>query len=61
MNKKLFLGITRDCADAQKAFANLDGFSSLLRALQSPIEKLRVKSSFMLTCLCNENPSLKGI
>nr|CAG4646604.1 EOG090X0EEI [Macrothrix elegans] len=51
--------ITRESPEAQNEFVNSDGFSSLLRALQSDIEKLKVKSAFMLTCLCNENPSFK--
>ena len=54
------LGMTRECAEAQEALMSCDGFSSLLRALQSSVEKLRVKAAFMLTCLCNENPVYKG-
>jgi len=52
--------MTRECAEAQEALMSCDGFSSLLRALQSPVEKLRVKAAFMLTCLCNENPAYKS-
>lgn len=51
--------MTRECAEAQEALMSCDGFSSLLRALQSSVEKLRVKAAFMLTCLCNENPVYK--
>nr|CAG4637384.1 EOG090X0EEI [Ceriodaphnia reticulata] len=51
--------LTRECSEAQSEFVKLDGFSSLLRALQSSVEKLKVKASFMLTCLCNEDPSFK--
>ena len=53
-------GMTRECSEGQEALINCDGFSSLLRALQSTVEKLRVKAAFMLTCLCNENPAYKG-
>nr|CAG4649719.1 EOG090X0EEI [Scapholeberis mucronata] len=53
--------ITRECEEAQKVFVSLDGFSSLLRALQSSIDKLKIKASFMLACLCNENQSYKDI
>nr|CAG4640403.1 EOG090X0EEI [Daphnia pulex] len=51
--------LTRECAEAQDAFVHCDGFSSLLRALQSSLGKLKIKASFLLTCLCNENPSFK--
>nr|CAG4635093.1 EOG090X0EEI [Alona affinis] len=51
--------LTRDCLEAQKALVANDGFSSLLRALQSPVEKLRAKAAFMLKCLCIEDPSHK--
>jgi len=51
--------LIRENAQAQTAFINCDGFSSLLRALQTSVEKLRVKAAFLLTCLCNENPAFK--
>nr|CAG4642075.1 EOG090X0EEI [Eurycercus lamellatus] len=53
--------LTRDSEEAQNTLVSMDGFSSLLRALQSSIEKLRVKAAFMLKCLCIENPSFKDI
>nr|CAG4645149.1 EOG090X0EEI [Leptodora kindtii] len=51
--------LIRECAEAQNAFVLNDGFSTLLRILQSPVEKLRIKTSFMLTSLCNDNPAYK--
>ena len=30
-----------------------DGYSVLMRAIQSPIEKLQIKSAFLLSDLCN--------
>ena len=53
-------GLIRECADGQKVFVEHDGFSSLLRVLQSPVEKLRVKAAFMLRSLCNEDASYKS-
>jgi len=38
----------------------LDGFSYLLRAMQTDIDKLRVKSTFMLSALCEARPQVKG-
>nr|CAG4650517.1 EOG090X0EEI [Sida crystallina] len=51
--------LIRESAEAQGAFCECDGFSSLLRVLQSPVEKLRVKASFLLKALCHENPDYK--
>jgi len=51
--------LIRECPEAQAVFVEHDGFSSLLRVLQAPVEKLRVKASFLLKALCNENPSYK--
>jgi len=51
--------LIRENMQAQTAFVDCDGFSSLLRVLQTSVEKLRVKAAFLLTCLCNENPAFK--
>lgn len=32
-----------------------DGYSVLMRAMQSPVEKLQIKSAFLLSCLCNRD------
>lgn len=34
-----------------------DGYSVLLRAMQSPVEKLQIKSAFLLSSLCNKDGS----
>ncbi|XP_015586417.1 hsp70-binding protein 1 isoform X2 [Cephus cinctus] len=34
-----------------------DGYSVLLRAIQSPVEKLQIKSAFLLSSLCNKDNS----
>ncbi|XP_066601397.1 hsp70-binding protein 1-like [Prorops nasuta] len=34
-----------------------DGYSVLLRAIQSPIQKLQIKSAFLLSSLCNRDNS----
>nr|XP_012220556.1 PREDICTED: hsp70-binding protein 1 [Linepithema humile] len=34
-----------------------DGYSVLLRAMQSPVEKLQIKSAFLLSSLCNKDDS----
>lgn len=34
-----------------------DGYSVLLRALQSPVEKLQIKSAFLLSNLCSKEDS----
>ncbi|CAL1681488.1 unnamed protein product [Lasius platythorax] len=34
-----------------------DGYSVLLRAMQSPVEKLQVKSAFLLSSLCSKDDS----
>jgi hypothetical protein len=57
-NRLIFLGLTWECAEAQDAFVHCDG---LLRVLQSSIDKLKIKASFLLVCLCNENPTFKGL
>uniref|UniRef100_T1JDV9 Nucleotide exchange factor Fes1 domain-containing protein n=1 Tax=Strigamia maritima TaxID=126957 RepID=T1JDV9_STRMM len=40
-------------------FMAQDGFSYLLRAMQSNIDKLRIKSSFLISCLCEQKPEIK--
>ncbi|XP_001605940.1 hsp70-binding protein 1 isoform X2 [Nasonia vitripennis] len=32
-----------------------DGYSVLMRAIQSPVEKLQIKSAFLLSALCNKD------
>ncbi|XP_075773717.1 hsp70-binding protein 1 isoform X2 [Pelodiscus sinensis] len=40
-------------------FLRLDGFSVLMRAMQSPVQKLKVKSAFLLQNLLLDNPEHK--
>lgn len=51
--------IVRNCPEALEAFSKHDGFSVLLRAMQSDVEKLRVKSAFLLSALCGEHPAIR--
>ena len=57
----LFSGLTRDNSEAQKVFVGQDGFSILMRAMQTDIEKLKVKAAFMLSSLCVDRSDIKGI
>lgn len=40
---------------------DLDGFSVLVRAIQSDVEKVQTKASFMLAALCTEVPEYRGL
>lgn len=53
-------GLVRDNEEALKEFGNADGYSVLLRALQSDVVKLNIKAAFLLTALCSQNPDIKG-
>lgn len=46
-------GIARGHPESLKYMDTNDGYSVLLRALQSPVEKLQIKSAFLLSSLCN--------
>ncbi|XP_071440966.1 hsp70-binding protein 1 [Hetaerina americana] len=50
--------ILRDNPKALSTFSQHDGFSVLLRSMQSHVEKLKTKSSFLLTSLCTQNPEI---
>lgn len=54
------VGLCRDNADAQKVFVDHDGFSVIMRAMQSEVEKLKVKAAFMLTSMCADKPEFQG-
>lgn len=41
-------------------FIENDGFSVLMRAMQTDVEKLKVKAAFMLSALCVDRPDIKG-
>ncbi|KAG1650727.1 Hsp70-binding protein 1 [Nymphon striatum] len=51
----------RGNVEAQKKFLEADGLSFLIKAIQSDNEKLRIKSCFLITYLCEENSSVKDI
>ena len=54
-------GLTRDYLEGQDVFMKNDGLSVLLRAMQSDIEKLKIKAAFMLCSLLQSRPAVKGI
>lgn len=51
--------IVRDNKEGLKKFMHEDGFSVLLRAMQSNVDKLKVKSAFLLGALCSEHPAIR--
>lgn len=51
--------LIRDFPDGEKEFERNDGFSVLMRAMQTGVEKLIVKSVFLLTSLIREYDSGK--
>lgn len=63
MNNKCYLslaGLIRDYPQGEEEFVKADGFSSLMRAMQSGEEKMVVKSSFLLNSLIRETEAHKG-
>ena len=54
------VGLTRDVEAAQKVFTENDGFSVLMRAMQTDVEKLKIKSAFMLSSMVVDKPEFKG-
>ncbi|XP_061174397.1 hsp70-binding protein 1-like [Saccostrea echinata] len=53
--------LARDNVEAQKVFEKHDGFSVLMRAMQTDVEKLRIKAAFMLSALCAKRPDFKDV
>lgn len=49
----MLLGIVRGHAIGLRYMEINDGYSVLMRAIQSPVEKLQIKSAFLLSSLCN--------
>ncbi|XP_011142480.1 hsp70-binding protein 1 isoform X2 [Harpegnathos saltator] len=49
--------IVRENSTSLKYMEINDGYSVLLRALQSPVEKLQIKSAFLLSNLCSKEDS----
>lgn len=53
-------GLVREQEAGLQAFLALDGFSVLMRGMQSENEKLRTKSAFLLLNLLTSHPEQKG-
>jgi len=53
----LNVGIVRGHTTSLKYMAENDGYSVLLRAMQSTVEKLQIKSAFLLSSLCSRDDS----
>ena len=53
----LNIGIVRGHPTSLKYIDMNDGYSVLLRAMQSSVEKLQIKSAFLLSSLCSRNNS----
>ncbi|XP_023238290.1 hsp70-binding protein 1-like isoform X1 [Centruroides sculpturatus] len=50
--------LIRQNSEALKQFEDEDGFSVLLRTMQHPVEKLRMKSAFLLMNMCHQTPKI---
>lgn len=55
-----FIALTRGNADAQAKFVKLDGYTVLLKAMQSHIDKLQLKAVFLLMGMMQEDRKHKG-
>lgn len=51
----LVIGIVREHPISLMYMEKNDGYSVLLRAMQSSIKKLQIKSAFLLSSLCNKD------
>ncbi|GLH13986.1 Uncharacterized protein GBIM_18445 [Gryllus bimaculatus] len=51
--------LVRENKKALKEFNEKNGYSVILRAMQSDIEKLKIKSAFLLSSLCSQNEQIK--
>jgi hypothetical protein len=56
----IFLGLIRENDHALEEFSHQEGYPVLLRAMQSHVEKLQIKSAFLLTYICLHQPAVKG-
>lgn len=50
----------RDNPKSIEPFLENNGLAVLLKATQSPIERLQTKSCFLLSVLCKENRKIRG-
>lgn len=55
------VGLVREQEAGLQAFVSHDGFSVLMRGMQSENEKVRTKSAFLLLNLLTSNPEHKGV
>ncbi|XP_053383847.1 hsp70-binding protein 1-like [Mercenaria mercenaria] len=53
--------LIRDCEEGLDGFLSHDGFSVIMRAMQTDIDKLKIKSAFMLSSICSDNNKCKDI
>lgn len=53
--------LTRDVPNSLKIFLENDGLSVIMRAMQTDVQKLKIKACFMLSALCTDNPEVKDI
>uniref|UniRef100_A0A0B6XZB5 Nucleotide exchange factor Fes1 domain-containing protein n=1 Tax=Arion vulgaris TaxID=1028688 RepID=A0A0B6XZB5_9EUPU len=51
--------LVRNNAEALQHFIAHDGLSVLVKSLRSNDDRLRVKTTFMMSSICNSNPALK--
>jgi hypothetical protein len=56
----VFLGLIRENDHALEEFGHQEGCPVLLKAMQSNVEKLQIKSAFLLTYICHHHPAVKG-
>ncbi|KAJ8299228.1 hypothetical protein KUTeg_023288 [Tegillarca granosa] len=61
MNEYNQTGLTRDVPNSLKVFLENDGLSVIMRAMQTDVQKLKIKACFMLSALCTDNPEVKDI
>ena len=53
-------GLVRQFPEGEEGFLSLDGFSVLMRAMQSDEEKLQVKAAFLLANIVLSDQKHKG-
>eukprot|EP00918_Siedleckia_nematoides_P081928 GHVU01179617.1.p1 GENE.GHVU01179617.1~~GHVU01179617.1.p1 ORF type:complete len:324 (-),score=38.64 GHVU01179617.1:112-1083(-) len=54
-------GLIKDFPEAQDEFTKQDGFSTLLRAMQSTADRLKTKAAFLIQSLCRARPQYKDV
>lgn len=51
--------LCREAPTAQDSFIKNDGFSYLMRAMQADVEKLKIKSAFLMRNIVKDHPAVK--